>query len=330
MYKFYSIEECLMRLNLEKGGLLVKVYYSNDIEYEFIPIEGCNPSHRLRGASNIFQYLVASVRENGFALFGYHPEYNEVYSYTPTNEVGLICFEDVELIKGCSSRNPLPILRFSHQTVCGSYLEYLSHFGLVDNYTNRGKILTLVTHLAKTAEKGSLEKTHDYDPTLVEELYYGISRFGKKVPVLRYRGLSDIFGFTNITKAFPNITEEEIVELFDKYGIPLTSTAQKYIRDLRKEEPTKRTPRKRKRRKKGPPPIEGLDLIQYIGRHHIRKVKDHIEIYSNEFGQEIVVNNPFEIVQTIRMNGDEIETSLGPKIWKEVSGEEWPSGDDEE
>lgn len=331
MYKFYSVEESIMRLNLVKGeDFLIQVFFTDDLRYEFIPRDRYNPLHRLRGTQSISQFLISSMRENRLAIFGYHPEYNEIYSFAPIEEVGLVCFEEVELIKGPCSRNPLPTLRFSSQVVCGSYSEYLTHFGLGDNYTNRGKVLTLVTNLAKTAKKGSLEKVHSYDPSLVEKLYHGVSRFGKNVPVLRYQGLPDIFGFTNIIKSFPDITEGEIVELFDKYDIPLTSTAQKYIRDLRKEKPPRRTPRKRKREKRGSLPVEGLDIIQYIGRHHIEKIKGNVTIYSKEFGQEIVVKNPFELVQTIRSNGDSIETVLGPKIWEEVTGQRWESKGDEE
>lgn len=331
MYKFYSVEESIMRLNLvKKEDCLIRVFLTDDLRYEFIPRDGYNPLHRLRGTQNISQFLISSMRENESAILGYHPEYNEIYSFAPIEEVGLVCFEEVELIKGPCSRNPLPTLRFSSQVVCGSYPEYLTHFGLEDNYTNRGKVLTLVTNLAKTAKKGSLEKVHSYDSSLVEKLYHGVSRFGKNVPVLRYRGLPDIFGFTNIIKSFPDITEEEVVELFDKYDIPLTSTAQKYIRDLRKEESTRRTPRrKRKREKKGSLPVEDLDIIQYIGKHHIEKFRGDVIIYSKEFGQEIVAENPFKLVQTIRANGDNIEATLGPKIWEEVTGKKWEDKDDD-
>jgi len=312
-----------MRLNLVKGeDFLIQVFFTDDLRYEFIRREGYNPLHRLRGAQNISQFLISSMRENKFAVFGYHPEYNEIYSFTPVEEVGLVCFEEVELIKGPCSRNPLPTLRFSSQVVCGSYSEYLTYFGLVDNYTNRGKVLTLVTNLAKTAKKGSLEKVHSYDPSLVEKLYYGVSRFGKNVPVLRYQGLSDIFGFTNIIKTFPNITESQIVKLFESYGMPLPSTAQKYLRDLKKGE-TQNKPRPP--RKKKSQSVNGLDLIQYIGKHHIKKTRKEVTIYSEKLSSDIVAKNPFDLVQTIRSNGDNIETELGPKIWEEVTGRSWRS-----
>lgn len=328
MYKFYSVEESIMRLNLVGDeNLLIRVFFREDLEYEFIPRDEYNPLHRLRGTQTISQFLISSMKEKGFALLGYHPEYNEIYSFSPVGEIGLVCFEEVELIKGPCSRNPLPILRFSSKVVCGSYPEYLSHFELEDTYTNRGKVLTLVTHLAKTAKSGNLEGTYSYDPSMVEKLYYGTSRFGKNVPVLRYQGLSDLFGFTNMIKTFPDITESQIVALFDSYNMPLPSTAQKYIRDLRKEESNKpRPPRKRK-----PQPVEGLDLIQYIGRHHIKKTRKDVTIYSEELSSDIVAKNPFDLVQTIRSNGDNIEAELGPKIWEEVTGQRWESkGDDEE
>lgn len=327
MYKFYSVEESIMRLNLVKGeDFLIQVFFTDDLRYEFIPRDKYNPLHRLRGAQSISQFLISSMRENKFAIFGYHPEYNEVYSFTPVEEVGLVCFEEVELIKGPCSRNPLPILRFSSQVVCGSYSEYLTHFGLEDNYTNRGKVLTLVTNLAKTAKKGSLEKVHTYDPSLVEKLYYGVSRFGKNVPVLRYQGLSDIFGFTNIIKTFPNITKDQIIKLFESYGMSLPSTAQKYLRELKKSKNQSRPPRKKRNK-----PPEGLDLIQYIGKHHIKKTRKNVTIYSEELSSDVVAKNPFDLVQIIRSNGDSIGAELGPKIWEEVTGQRWESkGDDGE
>lgn len=327
MYKFYSIEETILRLTLLVGNdHLIRVRASDDLEYEFVSREKYRPLHRLRGIQSIHPYLISSVKERGFAVYGYHPEYKEIYSFSPVEEVGLVCFEETELIKNPCSRNPLPTLRFSQNQVCGSYPEYLTHFNLEDTYINRGKVLTLATQLAKVSPKADLGDTHSYDPSLVEKLYYGLSRFGKKVPVLRYQGLSDLFGFTRMVKTFPDITESQIVELFDSYDMPLPSTAQKYIRDLRKEESTSKTRPPRKRSQ----PIGELDLIQYIGRHHIRYRKGHVWIDSKSLGQERVAKNPFDLVTNIRANGDTIEATLGPKLWEEVTGSKWDDGGDDD
>lgn len=320
MYKFYSIEECLLRLG-NKRCLIQVNSRDGEVEYDLIPFEGYNPTHRLRGFQSLYQYLISSIKETGSAIFGYHPEYNEIYSYVSCGEVGLVCFEKTELIKDPSPKNPLPIIRFSNETVCGSYPEYLSYFGLEDTYTNRGKVLTLATNLAKTSDRGTIVGTHQYDRSLVEQLYYGTSRFGKNVPVLRYRGLSDIFGFTNIIKIFPNMTQEEIVELFESYSIPLPSTAEKYLRELSKgESPSTRPPRKKKSTQ-----VENLDLIQYIGKHHIKKSRKKVVIYSHELDSEIVAKDPFDLIQTIRANGDNIDAEMGPKLWEEVTGKSWES-----
>jgi len=143
--------------------------------------------------------------------------------------------------------------------------------------------------------------------------------------IFYHREIGLVNGLKDLVKKFPLVTSREVRSLYRKFGMEPSSQIGTLLKTS--EDFPKRPSRKRK---KEPLPIEGLDLIQYIGRHHIKMSKGLVEIYSQEFGQEIVVNSPYEIVQTIRSNGDEIETGLGPKIWKEVTGEEWQSGDDGE
>ena len=142
---------------------------------------------------------------------------------------------------------------------------------------------------------------------------------GVQGAVFYHRGVGLVNGLKEMKAAFPKATSKDIRALYYQFGMEPSSQISRFFTS---GEPTSKTrPPRRKKTK----PVEGMDLIQYIGKHHIRKVKDNVEIYSNEFGQESVVSSPFDLVQTIRSNGDNIEAGIGPKIWEEVTGQAWKS-----
>lgn len=143
--------------------------------------------------------------------------------------------------------------------------------------------------------------------------------------VFYHRGVGFLNGLSELHKNFPNATSKDVRALYSRFGIEPSSQIGRFFKKGELTSPTRP-----KRRVK---PIEGLDLVQYIGKNHIKKDRKSGEllIFSQTLGQEIVANTPFEIVQIIRENGQNIEAKQGLKIWEEIQGVPWipqEEGDD--
>ena len=122
-------------------------------------------------------------------------------------------------------------------------------------------------------------------------------------------------GLKELKEHFPNATGKDIRALYYQYGMEPSSQISRFFP---KGDATSQT---RSHSKKVN--VESLDLIPYIGRHHIKKSKKNVTIWSEELSSDVVAKNPFEIIQTIRANGDQIQANLGPKLWEEVTGKAW-------
>lgn len=292
-------------------------------------------------ASNWDEYLIQAIYQRGRAYIQYKKDKGFRIAYDPNNLLRIVpSFEIVGRYLPTLSKSKKKGIKLDQKSSGVFYYKFgtvltadiaglaMYLFGDINSYTI-GQAYAWNNQNKYTPLKAKGGKW-DFDQEDFEAAgkHYN-TKGGVQGAVFYHKGVGLINGLKEMKKAFPEATGKDIRALYYKFGMNPSSQISRFFPSgefIDKPRP----PRKRKMEKKGSLPVEDLDIIQYIGRHHIKKVKDHIEIYSNEFGQEIVVNNPFEIVQTIRMNGDEIETSLGPKIWKEVSGEEWQSGDDKE
>lgn len=147
---------------------------------------------------------------------------------------------------------------------------------------------------------------------------------GVQGAVFYHRGVGLINGLKDMKTHFPKATSKDIRSLYYLFNMEPSSQIGKFF--PKGESPSKtRPPRRRK-----PKPVEGLETLEYIGRHHIRNHKGKPMLWSEEFNSEVVAKNPFDLVQVIRANGDNLEAGLGPKIWEEVTGKAWEESKEED
>lgn len=282
-------------------------------------------------ASNWDEYLLQAIYQKGRAYIQYTSGSGFQIAYDPNNLLKIV--PNFEIVgrylpsKGKSKRKGIKIdqkssgvfyYRFGSVVTADIAGLAMYLFGDVNSYTiGQAYAWNNQNEYTPTKVKGG---NWEFDLEDFEAAGKHYNTKGKvQGAVFYHKGIGLLNGLREMKEAFPEATGKDIRALYYRFGMEPSSQISRFFPS---GESTNKT---RPSRKKKPQPVEGLDLIQYIGKHHIRKVKDHVEIYSNELGQERVVSSPFDLVQVIRSNGDEIEASLGPKIWEEVSGESWKS-----
>lgn len=309
---FKSIEECLLRLEFTSKHYIISIYLGKDgPEYDLLmnEREKLIPLHRLRGTQSILKYILESVREGRRAYFGYNQEFeDEIYSFGEKDQVGLVYFGGFSLIKRPGKGRPLPTLEFENGTVCSSYSDYLEFFGLTDNYSNRGKVISWInSHLVEASE--GEKKTYTYNYKKVKGFTTATTRFKTEVQVLSYEGLPDMFGFKAIVKTFPQITLKQVEKLYNSQGVKMPSTVKKYFRDKKKDKPT------RKRR-----PRRTIGFDYYISTYHLRPsdTKGYLNFRAN-YG-DVVINNSEKLTEELRGHGETITKGEAQSLWKHIMG----------
>lgn len=282
-------------------------------------------------ASNWDEYLLQAIYQKGRAYIQYTSGSGFQIAYDPNNLLKIV--PNFEIVgrylppKGKSKKKGIKIdqkssgvfyYRFGSVVTADIAGLAMYLFGDVNSYTiGQAYAWNNQNEYTPTKVKGG-NWEFDLEDFEAAGKHYN-TKGGVQGAVFYHRGVGLLNGLKEMKEAFPEATGKDIRALYYRFGMEPSSQISRFFPSGESANKT-RPPRKKK-----PQPVEGLDLIQYIGKHHIRKVKDHVEIYSNELGQERVVSSPFDLVQVIRSNGDEIEASLGPKIWEEVSGESWKS-----
>lgn len=315
--EFKSIEECLLTLEATSRDYLISVYIgkSGGPEYSILTNAdgGLVPLHRLRGTQPILKYILESIREGRRAYFGYNSEFeNEIYSFGEKDQVGLVYFGDFSLVKKPGKGRPLPTVEFENGTVCSSYKDYMEFFGLTDNYTNRGKVMSWVNSHLEEASKGE-EKTYTFNQKKVKGFTSAQTRFKTEIQVLSYEGLPDMFGFGAIVKTFPNITLKQVENLYSSQGVKMPSTVRKHFRDKKKAPSKPQKPQKTPGVKQNPGEFD-----YYITTYnlHPSDTKGYLN-FKASYG-DVVVNNSRKLAEELRGHGEVITYNEAQSLWNTV------------
>ena len=282
-------------------------------------------------ASNWDEYLLQAIYQKGRAYIQYKENSGFQIAYDPNNLLKIVPnFEIVGRYIPPKSKSKKKGIKIDQKSSGVFYYR----FGTVVTADIAGLAMYLFGDVNSytIGQAYAWNNQNEYTPVKVEggDWEFDLGDFeaagkhyntkgGVQGAVFYHRGVGLVNGLKEMKAAFPKATSKDIRALYYQFGMEPSSQISRFFPS---GEPTSKT---RPPRRKETKPVEGMDLIQYIGKHHIRKVKDHVEIYSNEFGQERVVSSPFDLVQTIRSNGDNIEAGIGPKIWEEVTGQAWKS-----
>lgn len=282
-------------------------------------------------ASNWDEYLIQAIYQRGRAYIQYKKDKGFRIAYDPNNLLRIVpSFEIVGRYLPTPSKSKKKGIKLDQKSSGVFYYKFgtvltadisglaMYLFGSINSYTigqayawnNQNKYTPLKVKGGKW----------DFDQEDFEAAgkHYN-TKGGVQGAVFYHKGVGLINGLKEMKEAFPEATGKDIRALYYRFGMEPSSQISRFF-------PSGESTNKPRPPRKGKPrPVEGLDLIQYIGKHHIKKTRKDVTIYSNEFGQDIVVKNPFDLVQTIRSNGDNIEAGLGPKIWEEVTGQSWGS-----
>lgn len=286
-------------------------------------------------ASNWDEYLFQAIYQKGRAYIQYTESRGFQIAYDPNNLLKIVPnFEIVGRYLPPKSKSKKKGIRIDQKSSGVFYYRFGSVitadiaglamylFGKVNSYT--------------IGQAYAWNNQNEYIPTKVEggSWEFDLGDFeaagkhyntkgGVQGAVFYHKGVGLLNGLKEMKEAFPEATSRDMRALYYRFGMEPSSQIGRFFSS---EEPTSKTRPPRKR----PQPIEGLDLIQYIGRHHIRYRKGHVWIDSKSLGQERVAKNPFDLVTNIRANGDTIEATLGPKLWEEVTGSKWDDGEDDD
>lgn len=282
-------------------------------------------------ASNWDEYLIQAIYQRGRAYIQYKKDKGFRIAYDPNNLLRIVpSFEIVGRYLPTPSKSKKKGIKLDQKSSGVFYYKFgtvltadisglaMYLFGSINSYTigqayawnNQNKYTPLKVKGGKW----------DFDQEDFEAAgkHYN-TKGGVQGAVFYHKGLGLINGLKEMKEAFPEATGKDIRVLYYRFGMEPSSQISRFFPS------GESTNKPRPPRKSKPQSVEGLDLIQYIGKHHIKKTRKDVTIYSNEFGQDIVAKNPFDLVQTIRSNGDNIEAGLGPKIWEEVTGQSWRS-----
>lgn len=287
-------------------------------------------------ASNWDEYLIQAIYQKGRAYIQYKKDKGFRIAYDPNNLLRIVpSFEIVGRYLPTRSKSKKRGIKLDQKSSGVFYYKFgtvltadiaglaMYLFGSINSYT--------------IGQAYAWNNQNNYTPIKVEGGKWDFSpedfeaagkhyntKGGVQGAVFYHKGIGLINGLREMKEAFPEATGRDIRALYYRFEMEPSSQISRFFPSEESNKP--RPPRKRK-----PQPVEGLDLIQYIGKHHIKKTRKDVTIYSEELSSDIVAKNPFDLVQTIRSNGDNIEAGLGPKIWEEVTGQRWESkGDDEE
>ena len=290
------------------------------VERELMPGPGIS--------SNWDEYLMQAIFQKGRAYIQYSDGFR--ISYDPSNLLRLVpSFEIVGRYLPPKSKSRRKGIRNDQKSSGVFYYKFgsvvtadiaglaLYLFGKVNSYTigqayswnNQNEYSPV------EAEKGELD--FDLDDFTAAGRHYNIKGGVQGAVFYNERG-GLMNGLKELREHFPKANSQDIRDLYYKFSMEPSSQIGRFF-PRAESTGSKRTQRRK------PKPINDLDLIQYIGRHHIRKSKRSLFLWSNELDSEVAVKNPFELVQTIRANGDNIEAGMGPKIWEEVTGKAWKS-----
>lgn len=286
-------------------------------------------------ASNWDEYLIQAIYQKGRAYIQYKKDKGFRIAYDPNNLLRIVpSFEIVGRYLPTRSKSKKKGIKLDQKSSGVFYYKFgtvltadiaglaMYLFGSINSYT--------------IGQAYAWNNQNNYTPIKVEggKWDFGLEDFeaagkhyntkgGVQGAVFYHKRIGLINGLREMKEAFPEATGRDIRALYYRFEMEPSSQISRFFPSEESSKP--RPPRKKKAKS-----VDGLDLIQYIGKHHIKKTRKDVTIYSEELSSDIVAKNPFDLVQTIRSNGDNIEARLGPKIWEEVTGQRWESKGDEE
>lgn len=316
-WEYHSLEEALYRLSRftlgrAKPSLKIWVYPKEDKLYYSIveQVEDLIPSHALNIANQAIKHIFKALQEQNEAFIGFEDiECNKLYSYVRSEEVGLLYFGDIQLRKKAKDHRKvkIPIIEFENKVVCETLEDYLRFFSLENNYINRGKVMAWVNQ-QKGEAKNLRNRRRKFDPNKVVDMYMGKNSFGKEMAILVYEGLPQLAGFGPIIRTFPDLTEQEALNLYKRFLIPPPSTLKRYFKGENKKEKVQ-TP-------------TNMDSI--IEEYNLYKTPEGFMNVKAllTWGQDIVVKSSAQLLKELRALGAVVTQSESKKIWEKVMEDE--------
>lgn len=153
------------------------------------------------------EWVSIAVEDEGFTI------------YNPANMVYALYLGEVNLIRRGSPKRP-PQLMIDGK-VFTTISDYMENYDTHQDYLSRARMSMTLSLYNSEKEVNLGTEYGEFDPDKVENLVPRENHFHKPSVVLYYEGCKPLFGLSQITKAFPNLSNRQLARLYNQFEVPL-------------------------------------------------------------------------------------------------------------
>lgn len=244
-------------------------------------------------------------------------EDDSLYFYTRPKESLLVYSGEVILVKKPTSRSRTPLMTLDG-TPCHSIKDYLDKFGLEDTYINRGRVMDWIRATISGVEAEEMESTCTFCLTDFTGYEWKITKRNNRYAAFIHSRVGIIYGVKDMAKKISGLTRDQAKMVYQKFELPIPSTIYHQIPKSAKVYVSKKAKNRPKRSPKvGKTHTPDQDLSFLVQKYDLKKAKRGV-IMTMETGDDMVWKTPEELLDQLRLCGEDITTTQIHELWDSI------------